>query len=145
MPNPRSVYIGHAPCHHLGCLVETPRHCPYCLLHTHCIHLWYTTCILHSYELYISSAVSTPISIINRSHVPTPPQVPLQEKLALLEFKSAMDVPGQLAFLSNWLPDTDPCDDNWQGVVCNCLTVCILGGLCVCTYVSTCETYMQHK
>lgn len=61
------------------------------------------------------------------THVHSPPlyshQVPLKEKLALLDFKEAMLPPGRAVYLNNWLPGTDPCDDEWQGVVCDCVQV----------------------
>lgn len=50
-------------------------------------------------------------------------QVPLQEKMALLDLKDAMDPPGRAVYMNNWVATTDPCQDEWQGIVCDCVEV----------------------
>lgn len=70
-------------------------------------------------------------------------QVPLQEKLALLDFKAAMDPPGRAAFMNNWSIDTDPCEDDWQGVLCDCVQVCRMhpSSTLHCTHTLTTRTH----
>lgn len=57
------------------------------------------------------------------SHHTPRQQVPLQEKLALIDLKTAMQPPGRAVYMNDWLVDTDPCENEWQGIVCDCVEV----------------------
>jgi Leucine rich repeat N-terminal domain len=52
------------------------------------------------------------------------------DKRALLEFKANVISPGGL--LDTWVPSTDPCDDTWKGVYCNCSFVNLFAPETIC-------------
>lgn len=57
---------------------------------------------------------NTHLSVPDRAHVPTH----TGDRDALLQVKNALD-PAPIVF-SAWTVESDPCADNWRGIICDC-------------------------